>query len=185
MRANARISALGIAAALAAALATGTALAEHGGGMGHGKHGGGGHSDGAGHDAAGHDGQDGKGHGGHGRHGAMPGMVEPVCRESGKMPPAYCAPSYKVASSVPGLQIVDAGPVSDRTLWVKLSHLGLPGVPFSRNIVIVGGGGELAGSVMVGGGWQQQTVVQLVLEGNDTVYGTRAMHLHAFPLTGP
>lgn len=179
MHARASFSSLGIAAVLAVVLSTGAAFAEHGGAMGHGKHGSGGHSDGGG-----HDGQDGKGHGGHGKHGAMPGMVEQVCRESGKMPPAYCAPAFKAASSVPGLQIVDAGPVNDRTLWIKLSHLGLPGAPFTRNVVIVGGGGELAGAVMVGGGWQQQTTVQLLLEGNDTVYGTRSIHLHAFPLTG-
>jgi hypothetical protein len=41
------------------------------------------------------------------------------------------------------------------------------------------------GATPVAGGWQQQTTVQLALEGNDTIYGTRGMHLRAFIVTGP
>lgn len=176
---------LGVAAALALALSAGAAQAMQGGGMGHGKHAGGDHGGGEDHAGMDHDGKGHGGDGGHGKHGAMPGMVEPVCREGGSMPPHYCAPSFKAMSSVPGLQIVDAGPVNDRTIWVKLSQLGLPAMAFGRNVVVVGGGGELAGATVVSAGWQQQTTVQLALEGNDTVYGTRSMHLHVFPLTGP
>jgi hypothetical protein len=88
-------------------------------------------------------------------------------------------------SSVPGLQILDAGPVNDRMLWVKLSDLSAQGTPFARNVAIVGGGGGLAGSTTVGAGWQQQTTVRLALEGDETVWSARSMHLHAFPLTGP
>ena len=169
----------GAATVFALALSGGLVNAEHGdgGGMDHGQHGG----------SMEHGGKDQGGgkHGGHGRHGAYPGMVEQVCHETGGMPPHYCAPSFKVMSSVPGLQVVDAGPVNDRTIWIKLGDLNAQGGPFQRNVAIVGGGGELAGATLVSAGWQQQTTVQLALEGNDTVYGTRSMHLHAFPVTGP
>jgi len=175
-------------ALLAITLSAGPANAEPGGGgMGHGEHGGGeGHSAAMGHGGQEGEGHGGKGGGGHGKHGDVPGMVEQVCREGGGMPPKYCAPSFKVMSSVPGLQIADAGPVGDRVLWVKLGDLGAQqGAPFPRSVVIVGGGGELAGATVVNGGWQQQTTVRLALEGSDTLYGTRSIHLHAFPLTGP
>lgn len=172
---------IGAATLLAVALSIGPIRAEHGGeGMGHRQHDG--DDAGMGHDG-GHGGKAGGGHGG--KHGGHPGMVEQVCHDGGSMPPHYCAPSFKVMSSVPGLQIVDVGTANDRTLWVKLSDLNAQGTPFPRNVVIVGGGGGLAGATLVAGGWQQQTTVQLALDGNDTVYGARGMHLHAFPVTGP
>lgn len=176
---------IGAAAVLALMLAAGLGQAEHGGG-GHGQHGGDGGQSGG----MGHGGHQGKGHGkegggGHGKHSAFPGMVQQVCHDGDGMPPHYCAPSFKVMSSVPGLQILDAGPVNDRMLWVKLSDLSAQGAPFARNIAIVGGGGGLAGATTVGAGWQQQTTVRLALEGDETVWSARAMHLHAFPLTGP
>jgi hypothetical protein len=166
-----RFSALAVA--LAGALAVGGAWAQH-----------------AGHDAGGSGASGGaakgggKGMGGHsmhGGHGAAAGEVKPMCGGHEGMPPHYCAPHFHVMSSVPGVAIFNAEPMGEKSVMVTLKAY--PGVSTPR-LVIVGGGGQLAGGTTVAAGWKDGAVIHLDLAGTGSLYAQAGVHLHVFPLTG-
>jgi hypothetical protein len=158
---------LAFATALLATLPVGSAWAQHqqhGGGQGKGAGGGGGHG--------GHSG----GHAGH----HAPGTVQPMCHGTqGDMPPHYCEPEFKAVSSVAGVRVASAEVISEKSLRVTLeSTLGA-----NPRMVLVGGTGALAGGAVVAAGWKNGAEVRLELQGQDSLYAHRAMHLHVFPLT--
>lgn len=163
-RIHPRIKTMTIATLLA--LATGGALAQH----------------------AGHGGGPGKGShsmGDKGMHGGMhrmaPGAVMEMCGGKESMPPHYCAPHYHVMSSVPGAAIDKVEPMGEQMLMVTLKQL--PGAP-TPALVIVGGGGDLAGASTVAAGWKNDAVVHVELVGEGSLYRQKGVHLHLFPLTG-
>ena len=156
-------------------MCSGNALAQMGGmgGMG-------GMGKGGGHGGGEHEGMGGMGMGGgHGMHN-MPGQVEPMCRgEDGDMPPHYCEPSYKVMSSIAGVQIDHVTLNNEKSVSVMLkSTLGA-----TPRLVIVGGTGALAGGTVVGAGWKDGTHVKMDFAGTDSLYAHRSVHLHVFPIT--
>ena len=149
-----------------------------GGGMGGDQGAKGGHGHGQGQMGAGHGGMGGSGHG-----HSMPGQVKQMCHEIGDEPPHYCEPVYKVMTSVPGVQVADVDPAGQAEVQVSLRTIGVTGQTVSRNLIVVGGSGALAGATVVPGGWQDSTTVSLKLEGSGTIYDQGSMHLHVFPLT--
>ena len=54
-----------------------------------------------------------------------------------------------------------------------------------QNIVVVGGGGDLAGSTIldISAGGSQKITTQLKLIGSGSIYNLESMHLHLLPLT--
>jgi hypothetical protein len=123
-----------------------------------------------------------EGHGGGGGHGMhAPGSVQPMCHGTqGDMPPHYCDPSYKVASSVPGVQVADVKVKGECCLTLTLRSTRSDANP---RIVIVGGAGRLAGASVVNAGWRDGTTVSLAFDGEDSVYDHAHVHLHVFPVT--
>lgn len=161
------------------ALLAGGALAQHAGHGGPGDAGGGKGQ----HSMGGMGGKSGGGGGGMhgGGHAMAPGAVMEMCSGKDNMPPHYCAPHYHVMSSVPGATISTAEPMGEKMLMVTLKQL--PGAP-TPALVIVGGGGDLAGASTVVAGWKNDTVVHLDLVGEGSLYRQKGVHLHLFPLTG-
>lgn len=123
----------------------------------------------------------GKGGMGHAMHGGAPGEIKPMCGGHEGMPPHYCAPHYHVMSSVPGVAIANAEPMGEKSIMVTLKAY--PGVQTPR-LVIVGGGGQLAGGTTLAAGWKDGAVVHLDLTGTGSLYAQPGVHLHVFPLTG-
>ncbi|HEY5764347.1 MAG TPA: hypothetical protein VIS73_14150 [Rhodocyclaceae bacterium] len=116
-----------------------------------------------------------------GGHAMGPGAVMEMCDGKDSMPPRYCAPHYHVMSSVPGAAIGGAEPMGDKALMVTLKRL--PGAA-NPALVIVGGGGDLAGATTVAAGWKDGAMVHVDLTGEGSLYRQRGVHLHLFPLTG-
>lgn len=134
----------------------------------------------------GHEGDGGKGKmQGHMMHDAGPGAVEQVCHDMGKHPPHFCEPGYKAASSVPGVRVADVDPAGEREVVVKLRELNVQSPGVAQKLVIVAGGGDLAGAAVVDAGWKQEKTVNVKLNGNGSIYLHRLVHVHIFPLTGP
>jgi hypothetical protein len=160
-----------------------------GGGGGHGMDGG----DSAGMGGGGHgmDGGDsaGMGGGGHGMMMNVPGMVQQMCHMGKDMPPHYCEPNYNVMSSVKGLKIVDVNPINDNELQVFITNMNsmsnVTTTMGQQNIVVVGGGGDLAGSTVldISGSSSQKITTQLKLIGSGSIYNLEKISLHIFPLT--
>ncbi len=129
-----------------------------------------------------------KGHGGGmmmGHMANLPGSEVEKCHGHDGMPPHYCEPVYHVVSSVRGVAIDEVAAAGDRAVIVTLRELNVmhPGV--TQKIVIVGGGGDLAGAAIVDGGWKEKQKVQLNLTGDGSLYSQGKLKLHVFPLTGP
>ena len=116
-------------------------------------------------------------------HGAdhTPGMTNEMCNMGEDMPPHYCEPSYQVMSSVKGVKISDVAILNDTSVMVTVGELN----PMSNNtvedIVVVGGGGDLAGSTILEGNWKQNTTSTLNLVGTGSVYSTDKLTVHIFP----
>jgi hypothetical protein len=115
---------------------------------------------------------------------ASPGAVQQVCHGEGGHPPHYCEPMYKAVSSAPGVRVDDVDPAGERELIVKLGELNVLTPGIGQKLVIVAGGGDLAGAVVVEGGWKKEKSVNLKLNGTGSIYSERHLHLHVFPLTG-
>jgi hypothetical protein len=113
--------------------------------------------------------------------GDTPGMIKEMCHMGEDMPPHYCEPSYQVMSSVKGVKISDVAIVNDTSVMVTIKELN----PMSNNtvgdIVIVGGGGELAGSTLLEGNWKQNITSTLNFVGSGSVYSTNKLTTHLFP----
>jgi len=161
--------------------------AEHGGGTGGGDHGKGmsGMSEGEG----GHGmsmGMSGMGDGGHGMMMNVPGIVQQMCHMGTDMPPHYCEPNYAVMSSVKGLKISNVNPISDNELQVVINNMNaVSNATDQQNIVVVGGGGDLAGSTVLDIAGLQKITTELKLIGSGSIYSLGKIHLHLFPLTSP
>ena len=113
--------------------------------------------------------------------GDTPGMIKEMCHMGEDMPPHYCEPSYQVMSSVQGVRISDVAIVNDTSLIVTISELNPTSNTTVGDIVIVGGGGELAGSTLLEGDWKQNTTSPLNLIGAGSVYSTNKLTVHLFP----
>jgi hypothetical protein len=111
-------------------------------------------------------------------------MTNEMCNMGEDMPPHYCEPSYQVMSSVKGVKISDVAILNDTSVMVTVDELN----PMSNNtvedIVVVGGGGDLAGSTILEGNWKQNTTSTLNLIGTRSVYSTDKLTVHIFPFKG-
>ncbi|MGH9980232.1 MAG: hypothetical protein ACRD6U_01615, partial [Nitrososphaeraceae archaeon] len=134
------------------------------------------------------------GMGGGAGHGMMmmtnvPGSVQQICNMGKDTPPSYCEPTYHVMSSVKGFKISSVNPINDTELQVIIENINsmsnattTMGQP---NIVVIGGGGDLAGSTVldISGSGSQKITTQLKLIGSGSIYNLESMHLHLLPLT--
>ena len=125
--------------------------------------------------------------GGEGGHGMeMPGMVQQKCHMGTDMPPHYCEPNYAVMSSMKGLKISNVNPISDNELQVVINNMNaVSNATDQQNIVVVGGGGDLAGSTVLDIAGLQKITTELKLIGSGSIYSLGKIHLHLFPLTSP
>ncbi len=121
--------------------------------------------------------------GGSGGHN-IPGYVQQMCHPAGGMPPHYCEPLYNTMSSVRGIRVATVDAASDNEVVVSVKQIGISANPVSQKLVLVGGGGNLAGATIIDGGWSKSTVVHLKLDGFGTIYDYGAMNVHIFPYTG-
>jgi hypothetical protein len=116
----------------------------------------------------------------------VPGSVQQMCHMGKDMPPTYCEPSYTVMSSVKGLKISNVNPINDNELEVVIDNINRISNATTMNqqtIVIVGGGGDLAGSTVLDIGDSQKTTTQLKLIGSGSIYNIEKIHVHLLPLT--
>ena len=86
-------------------------------------------------------------------------------------------------SSFIGVKIDKVIPLNNKELQVQLKHLGNGSSTVDKNIVIVGGADNLAGSSIVPSGWKNSTKVPLIFEGVGSIYSTPSISMHVFPLT--
>jgi len=118
----------------------------------------------------------------------VPGSVQQICNMGKDTPPSYCEPTYHVMSSVKGFKISSVNPINDTELQVVIENINsMSNVTTmgQQNIVVVGGGGDLAGSTIldISGGGSQKITTQLKLIGSGSIYNLESMHLHLLPLT--
>ena len=115
--------------------------------------------------------------------GDIPGMIKEMYHLGEGMPPHYCEPSYQVMSSVKGVKVSDVAIVNDTSLIVTVSELNPMSSSTVEDIVIVGGGGDLAGSTLLEGNWKQNysTTTTLNLVGTGSAYSTNKLTVHLFP----
>ena len=117
--------------------------------------------------------------------GNMPGTLNEMCHTGNDMPPHYCEPSYHVMSSVQGVKVSAVSPLNNNSLTITLQQLNtISNGTTSQKIVLVGGGGNLAGGTIVNPGWKTNTQIHLKLEGPGSIYDFSDMHLHILPYTG-
>ncbi len=84
------------------------------------------------------------------------------------MPPHYSKSTYHLMSSVKGIQISGLDIVNDKELLVKIKSNSSN--PVNQNLTLVGGGGDLAGSASVKAGWNDNSKVNLKLQGSGSLY---------------
>ena len=118
----------------------------------------------------------------------VPGSVQQICNMGKDMPPSYCEPTYHVMSSVKGFKISSVNPINDNELQVVIENINSMSNATTmgqQNIVVAGGGGDLAGSTIldISGGGSQKITTQLKLIGSGSIYNLESMHLHLLPLT--
>jgi hypothetical protein len=118
----------------------------------------------------------------------VPGSVQQICNMGKDMPPSYCESTYHVMSSVKGFKISSVNPINDTELQVVIENINSISNATTigqQNIVIVGGGGDLAGSTIldISAGDSQKITTQLKLIGSGSIYNLESMHLHLLPLT--
>ena len=118
----------------------------------------------------------------------VPGSVQQICNMGKDMPPSYCEPTYHVMSSVKGFKISSVNPINDNELQVVIENINSMSNATTmgqQNIVVVGAGGDLAGSTIldISGGGSQKITTQLKLIGSGSIYNLESMHLHLLPLT--
>jgi len=95
------------------------------------------------------------------------------------MPAHYSKSTYHLISSVKGIQISGLDIVNDKVLSVKIKSNSSN--PVNQNLTLVGGGGDLAGSASVKAGWNDNTQVNLKLQGTGSLFNLEGVHLHLFP----
>jgi hypothetical protein len=95
------------------------------------------------------------------------------------MPPQYSTSTYHLMSSVKGIQISGINIVNDKELLVKIKS-NSPN-PVNQNLTLIGGGGDLAGSILAKAGWKDNNTLNLKLQGTGSLYNLVGIHLHLFP----
>ena len=112
------------------------------------------------------------------------GAINEICHMGDDMPPHYCEPSYHVMSSVRGVRITDVEIANDTSVVLTLNELN----PMSNNtvgdVVIVGGGGDLAGAALLEGNWKGNTTATINFIGTGSVYSADRFMIHLFPFNG-
>ena len=117
--------------------------------------------------------------------GNMPGTLNQMCHMGNDMPPHYCEPAYHVMSSAQGIKVSAVSPLNNNSLTITLQQLNtISNGTTSQKIVLVGGGGSLAGGTIVNPGWKTSTQVHLKLDGLGSIYDLSDMQIHIFPYTG-
>lgn len=115
-----------------------------------------------------------------------PCMISEQCGGSmGGMPPHYCEPVYKTMSSVKGIRVSNVDLMDDNSLMVTLQQISSMAEATNERIIVVGGGGDLAGGIVVDAGWDGTTTVHLNLTGTGSIYDRHdGLSIHLFPYTG-
>jgi hypothetical protein len=125
--------------------------------------------------------------GGMGDMGGMqsaPGSINEMCGKMEGMPPHYCSePSYTVMSSFMGIKVDKVTPISNNSVQVQLKHFGNESSIINKDIVVVGGGGDLAGSTIIPSGWKNVTTALLSFEGTGSIYSTPSISIHVYQVT--
>ena len=111
------------------------------------------------------------------------GSIKEMCDKMNDMPTHYCEPSYNIMSSFMGVKIDKITPTNNKELQVQLKYLGNSSTAIDKDIVIVGGGEDLAGSNIVPSGWKNSTTVPLIFEGTGSIFSSPSIMMHIFPLT--
>jgi hypothetical protein len=111
------------------------------------------------------------------------GSIKEICSNMDDMPPHYCEPSYSVMSSIMGIKVSKITPLYENVLQVEITNLGNSSSIVDKEIIVIGGGGDLSGGSIIDSGWKNSTVTQLVFEGSGTIYSTPSISVHLFPLT--
>lgn len=111
------------------------------------------------------------------------GSIKEICSNMDDMPPHYCEPSYSVMSSIIGIKVSKITPLDENTLQVEITNLGNSSSIVDKQIMVIGGGGDLSGGSIIDSGWKNSTVTQLVFEGSGNIYSTPIISVHLFPLT--
>ena len=115
---------------------------------------------------------------------STPGSINEMCGKMEGMPPHYCSePSYTVMSSFMGIKADKVTPISNNSIQVQLKHFGNESSIINKDIVVVGGGDNLAGSTVIPSGWKNVTTALLSFEGTGSIYSTPSISIHIFPLT--
>ncbi|HEY7572381.1 MAG TPA: hypothetical protein VH796_13520, partial [Nitrososphaeraceae archaeon] len=87
--------------------------------------------------------------------GNMPGSLNQMCHMGNDMPPHYCEPAYHVMSSAQAIKVSAVSPLNNNSLTVTLQQLNaISNGTTSQKVVLVGGGGSLAGATVVDPGWK-------------------------------
>jgi hypothetical protein len=88
-------------------------------------------------------------------------------------------------SSAQGIKVSAVSPLNNNSLTVTLQQLNaISNGMTSQKVVLVGGGGSLAGATVVDPGWKTKTQVHLKLNGQGSIYNLSDVHIHIFPYTG-
>ena len=112
-----------------------------------------------------------------------PGAVREMCHMGQSMPPHYCEPSYHVMTSIQGVRVSSVSPVGSQEIAVTLRELNSLSNGTTQKMVLVGGGGDLAGATLVNSGWKNNTTASLKFVGTGSIYNLTGLHIHLFPYT--
>jgi hypothetical protein len=74
--------------------------------------------------------------------------------------------------------------MGDKSVMVTIHEINSMTNGTTQRIVVVGGGGDLAGASLVDAGWNDSTTIHIEFNGNGTIYNQQGMRFHLFPLTG-
>jgi hypothetical protein len=95
-------------------------------------------------------------------------------------------------SSVKGFKISSVNPINDNELQVVIENINsisntTATTMGQQNIVLAGGGGDLAGSTIldISGASSQKITTQLKLIGSGSIYSLERVILNLLPLTSP
>lgn len=109
---------------------------------------------------------------------STPGSIKKMYGKMEGMSTHYCEPSYNVMSSFMGIKVDKVIPISDKEDQVQLKHLGNVSSTIDKDLVIVGGGGDLPGSSVVVSRWKNTTTVPLILEDRGSIYFSPLIPIH-------
>ena len=82
-----------------------------------------------------------------------------------------------------GIKVGKVTTISNNSVQVQLKHYGNESSIIDENIMVVGGGDDLAGSIVIHFGWKNVTVALLTFEGMGSIYSTPSISIHVYPVT--